>query len=141
MSATVVGAMQLGEVRARVAAALEPTPEDDLTVWPDYPDAIHPPTLILLWDDPWLEPGVPQGRTMGGPCLWNARLVVWCVAGRLEPGEGVTVLEELVAHTLDALQADSYPWPPANVAAPRVWTIGNVNYLGCRVAYQIPVSV
>ena len=39
------------------------------------------------------------------------------------------------------LEQDDYQWPVANVAAPRVWRIADVPLLGCRVAYQIPVSV
>lgn len=140
MSVAVAGAMTVADVRPRAAAALEPDAGDELTVHTDYPEAVVPPALILLWDEPWLEPGVPQGRTFG-PCLWRAHLIVWCVAGRLEPGPGVDVLERLVAFTLERLQADPYPWPPASVQAPRVWTIANVPLLGARVALEVPVSL
>ena len=139
MSATAT-LMALSEVRARAADALEPEPDSDLTVHADYPDAIHPPALLLLWDDPWLEPGVPQARTFG-PCLWNARLFVLALAGRLEPGEGITTLEELVTYTTGRLRDDPYPWPVATVQSPRAWIVANINYLGARISYQVPVTI
>ena len=48
---------------------------------------------MLGWDDPWLQAGIANGIATMGPCLYTARLQVTCVAGRLEPGAGVDVLE------------------------------------------------
>jgi hypothetical protein len=119
------------------AAALAPALPTDPDVHADYPDAVEPPTLILIWDEPWLE---PAPRTMG-TCLWVAHLLVWCLAGRVEPGPGIDKLEELVTYTVDRLQADAHPWPAAETRAPRVWRIADVPLLGARIAYDVPVLI
>jgi hypothetical protein len=129
------GALTLGEVRARAAGVLAPAVSTDPEVLVDVVDAVHPPALMLIWDDPWLEP------TTVGRGYWNGRLLILCIASRVEPGPGIAKLEELVAYTIDRLRADSYPWPPATLQAPRVFTINNVRLLGARVIYLVPVTV
>ena len=80
-------------------------PDPDVLV--DYVDAVHPPALILLWDDPWLEPR--PGTHVRPRLLWNARLLVWCIAGRVEPGPGVAKLEELVGYAIGRLRRRHLP--------------------------------
>ena len=141
MAAT-VGAMALTEIRAAAAAALAPLTDDDPNVHVDVVDAVSPPAIMLLWEDPWLQPGAGTAGAVMGPCLWTARLQVLCIAARLEPGPGIAVLEDLVTYTVHRLHDDlSYTWPPATALAPRVFDIGNVPYLGARVTYTVPVSV
>lgn len=129
------GTLPLAEVRARVGLALAPSAEGDPAIHVDYPDAVSPPAILVLWEDPWLEP-----QTFGQH-LYTARLVLLAIAGRVEPGPGVTKLEELVTFAIGRLQADPYPWPVASLQAPRAFQIAGVQYLGARVAYSLRVSV
>jgi hypothetical protein len=129
------GTLKLADVRARAAAALEPAADGDPDVHMDVVDAVQPPALMLFWDDPWLEP-----KTIS-TCLWDASMVVLCIASRVEPGPGVAKLEELVAYTVARLIADTYTWPAATLQAPRVFTIGNVPLLGARIIYRVPVTL
>lgn len=135
-TATLIGLLEL---RARAAAALAPAGDSDPPVFADAVDSLVPPALMLDWDDPWLEPGA--GLTTLGPCLWTARLVVICIAGRLEPGSGVDVLEQLVVHVVTRLKADPYSWPLEGVSAPLQRDLGGVSYLAANVTYAVPVTV
>jgi hypothetical protein len=140
MAAT-TGTLDLTEIRATAAAALEPDSPNDPTVHVEVVDSLEPPALMLLWEDPWLVPGGSAGPVMG-PCVWTARLLVLCVAGRLEPGPGVETLERLVSHVVTRLRDDpAYTWPPATALAPRIFDIGGVPYLGARVTYTVPASI
>jgi hypothetical protein len=131
------GNLPLGEVRATVAAVLAPPAGSDLNVHPDYPDAIEPPALLLIWDEPWIT---PEPRTIGY-CQWTARLIIWCLAGRVEPSSGIDKLEELVSYTIGRMQADPHTWPAATLAAPRVWRIADIPLLGARITYEVPVAI
>jgi hypothetical protein len=136
-----VGVLPLTEIRTAAFAALEPQSEGDPAVLVDVVDALTPPAIMLLWDDPWLQPGGSAGPVMG-PCLWSARLLVLCVAGRLEPGPGVAELERLISYVVTRLRDDlAYTWPVASALAPRVFDIGGVPYLGARVTYSVPASI
>lgn len=131
------GVLTLAEVRTIAAGALAPGPDDpDVEVLVNLVDSITPPALMVGWGDPWIaaEPAT-MGRT-----LFRARLVLWVIAGRLEPGPGVEVLETLVAYAMDRLSATPYPWGLPAVSAPRVFPIGNLDYLGSQVAYLVPVT-
>jgi len=138
--AVTTGVLALTGVRERAAAALAPVDPTDPAVFVEYVDALDPPALMIGWDDPWLEAGF-GGRPVFGPCEWEARLAIICVAARVEPGPGIQTLEELVAYTINRLRADDYPWPVATVQAPRQFTIGNIPLLGARVGYRVPVTV
>jgi hypothetical protein len=140
VSATETGVLELTAVRARAAAALEPATDSDPAVLVDLVDAVHPPVLMLDWDDPWLTPGL-DNRPVMGPCVWQANLSVICIASRVEPGPGVETLEQLVTYTIDRFRYDPYPWPVATAQSPRRFDIGGVTYLGARVGYRVPVTV
>lgn len=136
MTAQATGTLTVTNARESVALALAPVADDDPAVLTSLVDSLDPPALMVGWDDPWLQPLPP---TMGGQ-LWNARLVVWAVAARLEPGEGVADLERLVSYAIARLQADSYPWGLPTVTAPRVFTIGAIDYLAARISFGPPVT-
>jgi hypothetical protein len=140
MTAALTGLLSITELRDAAAAALAPVSADDPPVLVDVVDSLTPPALMLLWGDPWLTPGINQRATMG-PCVWSARLHVLCVAGRLEPGPGIRVIEGLVSLTVERMEADTYTWPLESVTAPRVFDLAGVAYLGARVGYLIPASV
>jgi hypothetical protein len=140
--ATRTTTLALGEIRVMAAAALEPQTDTDPVVLVDVVDALTPPALMLLWDDPWLQPGAGAAGPVMGPCVWTARLLILCVAGRLEPGPGIATLEDLVAYVVDRLRDDpAYTWPVASALAPRIFDIGGVPYLGARVTYTVPASL
>jgi hypothetical protein len=132
-----VTTLALPDVRERAAQALAPMEAGDPPVVSAYVDAIEPPLLVLEWQDPWL---VPQTMGMSGG-WWDAQLAVVCFAGRLEPGAGIDVLEQLVAHVVQRLDADPYGWPAATSQAPRALVVGGVPYLAARVVYHVPVSL
>lgn len=127
--------LALASVRSHVALALAPQAPGDPNVYPDFVDAVDPPALMVGWDDPWLD-----GETTMGSCLWFARLGVWAYGGRVVPGSGIDTLEQLVGYTLARLQADAYPWPVANVAAPRRFDHGAIQYLGALITFRVPVT-
>lgn len=124
----------LVDARAKLAAVLAPVADTDPAVLADLVDSIDPPALMLGWGEPWLDPM--------GACRENGRLVVTAVAGRLVPGAGVAVLEELVAFALGRLRSDPAggAWPLEQVSGPRVFTIGGVNYLAARIAIRHVVT-
>jgi hypothetical protein len=132
-----VSVLPLTEVRARAAAALAPATDQDPDVHVDVVDAVTPPCLLLVWDDPWLVPATVAG--MNGH--YDAQFVVLCIAARLEPGPGVETLEQLVGYTIGRLAADTATWPQATSQAPRVFEIGGVPYLGARLIYRVPVEI
>ena len=124
--------MNLLDARAKLAAALAPLDDADPTVLVDLVDSIEPPALMLGWGEPWLTPDTV--------CLRTGRLVVTAVAGRLMPGAGVETLEQLVDYTLGRLTTDGGAWPLDSVSGPRVFTIGNVNYLAARLTLRVPIQ-
>jgi len=135
VSTTETGTLTITNARLRAAAALAPVSDGDPDVHVSLVDALHPPALMLGWADPWLSAQPrPSNRVL------DARLAVWCVAGRLEPGPGVEVLEGLVALVIDRLRADGYPWGIPMVQAPRAFPMGNVDYIAAQVVYTVPVS-
>jgi hypothetical protein len=133
--------MTLTDLRDAAAEALAPITDDDPNVLVDVVDSLTPPALMLIWGDPWLDPGPRPGARTMGPCAWNARLQVLAVAGRLEPGPGIRMLEQLVGYVVDRMKADPYDWPLDSVSGPRVIDIGNLAWLGARVTYLVPTTV
>ena len=130
----------MSEVRARAAAALAPTGPDDPDVHVDIVDAVEPPALLLFWADPWLN-GKVIGGMNGGSGLWDAWLEVLCVASRVEPGPGMSKLEELVGYAIGRFQDDDYTWPAETFYAPRRFDIGGITYLGARMVFRVPVTI
>jgi hypothetical protein len=132
VTAQATGTLTITNARTSVAEALAPVTDGDPAVLTSLVDSLDPPALMVGWDDPWLEPA--------GTCRFTGRLVVWCVAARLEPGEGVADLERLVSYAIGRLQADSYSWGLPSVTAPRVFTIGAIDYLAARISFGPPVT-
>jgi len=124
------------DARAKLAAVLAPIEDTDPTVLVDLVDSIEPPALMIGWGEPKLLPDTS--------CLRTGRLVITCVAGRFVPGAGQAALEELVVYTLSRLQAPgagSWPLDPvAGVSGDRVFTMGGIQYLACRITIRIPVT-
>lgn len=124
--------MNLLDARSKLAAVLAPIDDDDPVVLAELVDQLEPPALMIGWGEPWLTPETA--------CLRTGRLVITCVAGRLVPGSGVETLEQLVESTLGRLAVDGGPWPLDTVSGPRVFTIGNVNYLAARITLRVPIT-
>jgi len=122
------GVLDLAALRERAAWLLRPLDDDDPAVT-FTADAVTPPTLMVGWDEPWLQPD--------GMCRFTARLLIIAVAGRLVPETDIATLEQLVGYTANRLQADrDYQWGLPTVGAPRILLIAKLNYLGARVVYQ-----
>lgn len=92
-------------------------------------EAVDPPGLLLVWEQPWL---LPEGFCNG----W-AYPAVLCVAGRISPDAGVEMLDRLTAFVLGRL-GKKWPWDRVN--APQITQIAGVDYLTCRVVLRVPVS-
>ena len=134
MSTPATGTLTITNAREAAAQALAPVdPADPLVVLDNVVDTLDPPAIMLVWDDPWLEPQ--------GTCRWWARLGVLCVASRIEPAPGVADLEQLVSYAIARLQADGYGWGVPTATAPRRWTIARVDYLAALVTYRLPVTL
>lgn len=132
MGARVIALLDL---RAKVAAALEPVDEGDPVVVPEPTDAIVPPCLVLTYAEPWL---VPQGQAP----VFVARLEVLCIAGRFEPGAGVATLEALLTYAVQRLEQNRAELPVVESAsAPRSLELGGVRYLAAGLVCAIPVTV
>jgi hypothetical protein len=124
--------VNITEARTKLAAVLAPVADTDPDVLVSLVDTIEPPALMLGWGEPWLEPATV--------CFATGRMVITCVAARLSPGDGVAQLEDLVAHTLGRLAADSGAWPLVDVSGPRVFVIGKTTYLAARVTVRVTVN-
>lgn len=129
----VAGLVALSELRERAAAALAPAGEGDPPVQVGPVDAIDPPALMVLWDDPML--------TEESACWYRARLAVYAFAGRVEPDAGYAACEAMVAHIIGRLRADPYTWPYETTRAPRLLEVAGVPLLAARVVYACPVSI
>jgi hypothetical protein len=119
------------EARDKLAAALAPIADDDPTVLVDLVDALEPPALMIGWGEPALDPETG--------CLDTGLLIITCVAGRLVPGAGVATLEQLIVYARTRL-ADAGEWPRGQVGGPRLFTIGNINYLAQRISLRVPIQ-
>jgi hypothetical protein len=134
-----VGLLHLTAVRDAAAAALAQVVDTDPMVFGDAVESLTPPALLLDWADPWVEPAARIG-SIGG-CQWTARLQVICIAGRLEPGAGVDVLEQLVSLVVARLEADPYTWTLDSVSAPLQRDLAGISYLAANVVYAVPTSL
>jgi hypothetical protein len=139
MATPAMALLALGDVRDTAAAALAPVADTDPDVFADVVEAVVPPALLIEWDDPWLEAGA--GLPTMGPCLYTARLRVVLVAGRLEPGPGYDMLDELVIYVLSRMRSDSTQWTLDQVTAPLQRDLAGVTYLAANVNYTVPTHV
>lgn len=137
MSATAT--IDLTGLRAAAAAALEPPPEG-WNIHPNLVESVEPPAIVLDWDEPWILPGL-QGISAMGPCVYEARMRMLCIAGRTSPAEGIETLEGLVAYVLEQMKADPYPWRLDRVVSPGQFDIAGVTLYGAAVIYAIPTSI
>lgn len=131
--------LHLTDIRDSAAAALAPQGDEDPMVFVDAVDSLVPPALLLDWADPWIEPAQTRGAI--GACQWSARMQVICVAGRLEPGPGVDVLEQLVSLVVARLEADPYTWQLDSVSAPLQRDLAGISYLAANVIYAVPTTL
>jgi hypothetical protein len=125
--------VNLLDAREKLAAALAPQADEDPAVLVSLVDSIHPPALMIGWNDPWLD----AAQT---PCLATGHLMITAVAARFMPGDGVAVLEELVTYVQRRLRADSGVWPLDAVSGPRVFVMAQTNYLAVHISVHVTVS-
>jgi hypothetical protein len=138
------GLISAAEVRYLAATILEPDPDQDLAVIAGPVDSLTPPVLMMLKGDPWVTPGSRGVPTMG-PCIYEARLVVYAVAHRYEPGSGIDKTDELEAYVIDRMAANAYTWRLEGISGPRSMEWGDkrgkIDYLFSSLTYLVPVTV
>lgn len=122
--------MTPAELRARVAAALEPL-DPDWSVSDGPVDSVTPPAFVLSWSDPWLLPLAV--------CSWRASLDVIAVSARIEPLPGLEILEALIGAALPALAGASVGF--VQVGAPRPFEIGGLTYQAARITVSSPITL
>jgi hypothetical protein len=135
-----VALLELTALRDAVAAALDPGPDDELYVFADVVDSLTPPALVVEHGDPFLVPGIATRPTIG-QCDYTARLVVICIAGRLEPGPGMDTLEQLETYVLERMRHDSQPWVLEEVSQRGQYDLAGITYLAASVTYTITTSL
>jgi hypothetical protein len=125
--------VNISEVLPKLAATLAPVADDDPIVYDGLVDAIDVPSLELVWAEPWLE--APRA------CSTFALPAIWVNAGRLEPGDGMRVLEVQVARVLRLLRDDpTSSFAIGEVSGPRIREVAGVKYLAARVPLRVPVA-
>ena len=139
MAAGVTTLLGMGELRTAAAQALAPATDTDPYVFEDLVDNCEPPALVLDQGDPWLTPGQQQVQTFG-PCLYTARLRVYCLAGRTEPGPGIDAIEVLQAYVLERLRADPYTWSLETVGGRGQIDMSGITYFGSVITYLVPTT-
>jgi hypothetical protein len=125
--------LSLLDARIKLASILAPVENSDPAVLVSLVDSIQPPALMIGWGEPWLDSLTT--------CKARGRLVITCVASRLVPGEGIAILENLVAYALDRIAGDSIDlWAVDNVTGPRVFSFAKTVYLACRITLTVTID-
>jgi hypothetical protein len=119
-------ASSMAEVREAIAAKLAGAP---VTVHSGPLDAVAGPCLIVGWGEPWLEPG--------NAATAIAHPSITAVAGRVDAGAGLELLEELVHYALGV--AWTIPMGADRVESPALTTFANVEYLTARIILTTPL--
>jgi hypothetical protein len=127
--------VDLTEVPAALAGILAPANDLEPLVYTSLVDAIDVPCFMILWDEPWLE-------TVQA-CAGFAFPLVIMVAGRVEPGDSLTVLAKMFAQLMTRTRADSRGWGirAGNPGSPRVMEVGGVQYLAARCGLRVGVTI
>lgn len=127
-------ALNLLEARDKLAAVLAPVESSDPAVLTSLADAIEPPALMLGWGDPMLT-------AEHSDCFMTGRLLVTAVGARLVPGEGVGMLEALVAYALGRTANDAGEnWELVTVSGPRDYFIAKTHYLASRIIFSVTIT-
>jgi hypothetical protein len=132
--------LTVADARQAALDALAPRSDDDPNVQMTA-DAVSPPTLVVYWAEPWLEPATSSGLRLA--CSFTAHLSVLAIAGRIEPADGIAELEQLVSLVVSRLAADGYDWPSPIVGTPLRWrpwqSTQSLEYLAADIRYRTPV--
>jgi hypothetical protein len=97
----------------------------------DIPDAVHPPTLFVVEQVTHLTP-----RSF---CAWDGAYDVVAIAGRITPGSGMDLLDEMVTYVLATLAASHLR--TGDIAGAVRIDIGGVPYLAKRVPVTLAITV
>jgi hypothetical protein len=138
MSVATSSTMALADIRPYVVSLLAPVADTDPNVLAGIADSVTPPALMVGWDDPWIQPNVPGGLRTMGPCIYQARLRVVCVANRLDPESGHEALEGLVTYVVGRMGAG---WGLERVSEPLQTDMSGVSSLIASVYYNVPTSI
>ncbi|HSS09736.1 MAG TPA: hypothetical protein VLL25_07620 [Acidimicrobiales bacterium] len=71
-------------------------------------------------------------------CVYTARPAVICIAGRIEPGPGLEILEGLVA---DAVVRLRQRWPIERIEIPSASDFAGITYLTARVIVRATITL
>lgn len=123
--------MDFTEIRSELAALLAPADETEPHVYVDLVDAVDVPCFMLLWSNELTEEGTP-GASFALP-------LVIAVAGRIEPGETLAVLERMYAEVFTRTRADAR-FAIKSQEGPRIMDIGGISYLAARVTLRVAVT-
>ena len=93
-------------------------------VYDHVPEALIPPAIVIVPDNPYLEPTSLGGATKRIQCNF---LVTLCVAYNSNPGS-LDNLEQLAISTMNALPS-GYTYGIGNLSKPRVETINTTTML------------
>lgn len=120
-------AVPLDDALAAVAQVLgeSPWPIDVAPV-----EAVDPPRFVLLWGDPWL-----LAVTY---CQYRARVSVMGIAARLEPGEGIHVLNAMTSFAVPTLVTAGFS--VADVGQPLSIQVAANSYLAVRIPVDVPIT-
>jgi len=124
--------VNLFDVRSKLAAVLA-APDGEWQVYGDLVDAIDVPCLMLLWNAEKFDPLTS--------CSGTANVDVLSVAGRVEPGTTLDVLDNLEAEVWRRLRDDTEQWGVRSWSGPRVFEVAKVNYIASRIGLRVAVTL
>lgn len=122
--------VKLTNGRIQLATVLDAQLDAAVSVIDHLPDSVTPPTAMIGWGDPWI--------TKATLCQWTAKMEVFIVAQRLEPGGQYQTLEEIVSDAVTAIESLPY-YSIDDVTSPYPLQIGGVDYLAAsiNITYEV----
>jgi hypothetical protein len=118
--------VDLEQVRVDLAALVEGCTPTTVAVYDRIVDQIAVPAVLVGWADPWIEPA-----TLCGDHWVRAELLV--VAGRIEPGDQIARLEQIVAAIIPKLSGYTID----RTSAPFRLQIAGVDYLAASIVVAV----
>lgn len=133
--------MNILDARTKLAAVLAPEFNEDPDVHAVPEDSVTPPCITIGWRAPvmidWTSSSGP--RTV---CTGYGTLILTLVGGRLEMAGAIEAIESMYDRVQRRLRADSANgWSLRLDSGIVPATIGNVQYLVCRIEVRVPLQL